>query len=146
VKAGVIGETHPLRWAPKSASGAGHRHRTKTVPKVVEIEGKRLLLRAKAEAPNGCKTMKRMEAGKNGRRAWLPGSHEVEGSNPSRSTNGFNRLQPKQGPSQVAWVAYRLPDFADSPIVSVVESVRKAMIILSQRSEADDQGTGNETV
>jgi hypothetical protein len=39
-----------------------------------------------------------------------------------------------------------LPDFADSPIVSVVESVRKAMIILSQRSEADDQGTGNETV
>jgi hypothetical protein len=86
VKAEVTAETRPLRRAPKSASDPAHRHRTKNVPKVVEIEGKRLLLRAKAEAPNWCKTMKRMEVSKDGRRAWLPGSHEVEGSNPSRST------------------------------------------------------------
>jgi hypothetical protein len=52
VKVGMIGKTNAEWRAPTSASDTAHRPRTKNVPKVVEIEGKRLLLRAKAEAPN----------------------------------------------------------------------------------------------
>ena len=68
--------------------------------------------------------------------ARMTGSHEVEGSNPSRSTNSFNNLHSKRASK---WVASSLPDFAGLPLISPAESVREAMttlLNLAERTEA----------
>jgi hypothetical protein len=74
---------------------------------------------------------------------WFPGSHEVEGSNPSRSTNVVNRLQPKfdlfVGCVEVAGLC-RLPP------VYLVESDWKTTTVLSPLRTPDDVATTDEAV
>ena len=75
----------------------------------------------------------------------IDGNSKFYVSSAARQTESIGYSQ-NWASSKVAWVAYSLPDFADSPLVSLVEAVWKTMTVLSPFKESDDQVTTNETV